>query len=54
MPDNAAVDHVRLRVGDRVIVGEIRERQEAKRTYEKARKAGQRAALDKLTYPLSL
>ena len=45
LPDNAAVDHVRLLVGGRVIVGEIRERQEAKRTYEKARKAGQRAAL---------
>ncbi|MEE9534735.1 MAG: VIT domain-containing protein, partial [Acidimicrobiia bacterium] len=41
LPDNAAVDHVRLRVGERVIVGEIRERQEAKRTYEKAREAGQ-------------
>jgi Ca-activated chloride channel family protein len=45
LPDNAAVDHVRLLVGERVIVGEIRERQEAKRTYEKARAAGQRAAL---------
>ncbi len=44
LPDAAAVDHVRLRVGERVIVGEIRERQEAKRTYEKAREAGQRAA----------
>ncbi len=45
LPDDAAVDHVRLLVGGRVIVGEIRERQEAKRTYEKAREAGQRAAL---------
>lgn len=45
LPDDAAVDHVRLLVGERVIVGEIRERQEAKRKYEKARKAGRRAAL---------
>ena len=45
LPDNAAVDHVRLLVGGRVIVGEIRERQEAKRTYENAKAAGQRAAL---------
>ncbi len=45
LPDNAAVDHVRLLVGGRVIVGEIRERQEAKQTYEKAREEGKRAAL---------
>jgi len=45
LPDDAAVDHVRLQVGKRVIVGEIREREAARKTYEKARGAGQRATL---------
>lgn len=45
LPDNAAVDRLRLVVGERVIEGEIHERQEARRVYEQAREQGQRAAL---------
>ena len=45
LPENAAVDHLRLRVGERTIEGEIREREAAQRTYVAARASGRRAAL---------
>lgn len=45
LPEGAAVDGLRIRIGDRVIEGEIRERQEARRVYEAARQNGQRASL---------
>jgi Ca-activated chloride channel homolog len=45
LPEDAAVDRVRLRIGDRVIVGEIKERQEAAEVYQTARAAGSRSAL---------
>lgn len=45
LPENAAVDRLRMVIGDRVIEGEIHERQEARRVYEQAREQGQRAAL---------
>lgn len=45
LPEDAAVDHLRMRIGDRVIEGEIYERAEAKRIYVEARDAGQRASL---------
>ena len=45
LPENAAVDHVRIRIRDRVIEGEIKERQAAKAAYEQAKASGQRAAL---------
>jgi Ca-activated chloride channel family protein len=45
LPENAAVDRLRIRVGERVIEGQIRERQAAKAAYEQARASGQRAAL---------
>ncbi len=45
LPENAAVDRLTMRVGERVIEGEIRERGEAKRTFEHARAGGRRAAL---------
>lgn len=45
LPENGAVDRLRLRVGERVIEGEIRERGLAKQVYAQARAAGQRAAL---------
>lgn len=45
LPEDAAVDRVRLRIGDRVIVGEIKARQEAAEVYQTARAAGSRAAL---------
>lgn len=45
LPEDAAVDTLRLRVGERVIEGEIQERKQARRTYETARDAGKRSAL---------
>lgn len=45
LPDNAAVDTLKAVVGDRVIVGEIKERKEAKQIYERAKAQGKKAAL---------
>lgn len=45
MPEGAAVDRLRLQIGERVIEGEIRERGAARMAYGAARAAGQRAAL---------
>lgn len=45
LPQDAAVDSLRMRAGDRVIEGEIREKETAKKEYEAARKAGKRASL---------
>ncbi len=45
LPDKAAVDHMRLFIGDRFIEGEIQEKERAKKTYEKAKQAGQKASL---------
>lgn len=45
LPENAAVDHLRMRIGRRVIEGEIREREAAKAIYAQAKDAGQRATL---------
>src|SRR5215470_8205133 len=45
LPEKAAVDRLRLRIGERVIEGEIRERAEARQAYDQARAAGQRTAL---------
>jgi Ca-activated chloride channel family protein len=45
LPENAAVDKLRMRIGERVVEGEIRERAAAKRDYLAARDSGRRAAL---------
>ena len=45
LPDKAAVDHMRLHIGDRFIEGEIREKEQAKKEYEQAKKAGKKASL---------
>lgn len=45
LPDEAAVDRLRMRIGERLIEGEVRERREAKRVYERARDSGRRATL---------
>lgn len=45
LPDNAAVDTMVLTVGDRRIVGTIKEKEEAQRTYNEAVRAGKKAAL---------
>ncbi len=45
LPDDAAVDHLRLRVGDRVIEGRIREKTTARHEFAQARADGRRATL---------
>ncbi len=45
LPEHAAVDHMRLRIGERVVEGRIKERAEAKRTYERAKRAGKKSSL---------
>jgi Ca-activated chloride channel family protein len=49
LPDDAAVDKLLMQVGERVIEGEIHERQQAERIYGDARAAGQRASLVRQT-----
>lgn len=45
LPANAAVHESAIRIGDRLVVAEIREREAAKKKYEKAKAAGKRASL---------
>lgn len=45
LPQDAAVDQMRIQVGERIVEGEIAKREEARRTYEAAKAAGQTAAL---------
>lgn len=45
LPEDAAVDHLRLHVGDRILEGLIRERAAAKATYEQAKREGRRTGL---------
>jgi Ca-activated chloride channel family protein len=51
LPDEAAVDRLLMRIGERLIEGEIREREQAERIYTEARNAGQRASLVTQTTP---
>ena len=45
LPETAAVDRLRVRVGERVIEGRIKERDEARRVYETAKREGRKAGL---------
>ncbi|NND35573.1 MAG: marine proteobacterial sortase target protein [Gammaproteobacteria bacterium] len=45
LPDTAAVNAMELRIGERVIVGEIREKQQARREYQQAKREGRKAGL---------
>jgi Ca-activated chloride channel family protein len=45
LPEDAAVDDMTMTVGDRVIKGQIKRREEARAIYEAAKSAGQSAAL---------
>lgn len=47
LPDNAAVDRMLIKVGDRLLEGEIQEKESAQLTYQKARDAGQTATIVK-------
>ena len=45
LPETAAVDHLRMIIGERIIEGMIQERAQAKKTYTTAKKEGRRASL---------
>lgn len=45
LPETAAVDQLRMKVGERMIEGQIKERNEANRTYERAKQEGKRTSL---------
>ena len=45
LPETAAVDHLRMKVGERIIEGQIKERSEAKHIYDRAKQEGKRASL---------
>jgi len=49
LPDDAAVDTLKMTIGDRVIEGEIHERAQAEKIYGDARAAGQRTSLVRQT-----
>ena len=45
LPDEAAVDHLRMRIGERFIEGDIREKAQARKEYEQAKTEGKKASL---------
>lgn len=45
LPDKAAVDHLQMHIGERVIEGQIKEKQAARETYEQAKAEGRKATL---------
>ncbi len=51
LPPNAAVTDMLFRIGDRVVLSEVKRREEAKRTYEKAKREGKTAALTEQERP---
>jgi len=51
LPPGGAVDNLKMVVGDRIVIGEIKERQRARQIYEQARRDGQKAALTEQERP---
>jgi Ca-activated chloride channel homolog len=51
LPDGGAVDTLKMVIGDRVVVGNIKERQQARIVYEEAKRNGQKAALTEQQRP---
>lgn len=45
LPEDAAVDRLKMKIGMRTIVGEIQEKEQAKRTYQAAKRSGRKASL---------
>ena len=45
LPADSAVDHLDMIIGERIIQGQIKERKEAKKIYDKAKQAGKKASL---------
>ena len=45
LPENAAVDHMRMHIGARVIEGQVQEKQAARATYAAAKQSGRQTSL---------
>jgi len=45
LPDNAAINQLEMRIGERVIIGEVQEKKQARQTFNNAKKSGRKAAL---------
>ncbi len=45
LPENAAVDHLEMRIGDRVIKGQIHTKSKARKIYQRAKNEGKKASL---------
>jgi len=45
LPENAAVDTLKMQIGDRFIEGQVKAREEARKVYEEAKAAGKKTAL---------
>ena len=45
LPETAAVDTLQMKIGERIIEGEIKEKEEAKQIYEEAKEEGKKASL---------
>ncbi len=45
LPENSAVDHMKLIIGERIIEADIQERQQAKKTYIAAKQSGKKTSL---------
>ncbi len=45
MPENCAVDAYSFQIGERVVIGEVKEKEEARKVYQQARDEGRKAAL---------
>jgi Ca-activated chloride channel homolog len=51
LPDGGVVDTLKMLIGDRVVVGNIKERQQARLIYQEAKRNGQKAALTEQERP---
>lgn len=45
LPEKSAVDSLKIKIGERIIIGEIKEKQQAKRIYQQAKRTGKKASL---------
>ena len=45
LPEDAAVDYLRMQIGERIIEGQIKEKRQAKKIYNEAKKSGKKASL---------
>ncbi len=45
LPEDAAVDHMRMYIGERIIEGQIKEKQKARKEYQQAKQSGKKASL---------